>query len=204
MTNEVRDWLISLTCLVLMVAVSFVQWHFALPMGTMGIIEVGGAIGLAAMIGVGLFKGGIVLVAGSLIMMLIGTADWSLALTLLVLALAISAIVGWRMPLDIHLSVNQGITLGLIIGLVFLITRLLLTVLYAYLLTSNWQISFGFGKFALAPDLLAALLYTAIVPLVGLGLRYFTEHIDSNGSGTPSGSVEINLGTKKEDRSNQK
>ena len=53
MTNEVREWLISLTCLVVMVIVSFVQWRFALPMGTIGIIEVGGAFGLAAMIGVG-------------------------------------------------------------------------------------------------------------------------------------------------------
>lgn len=169
MTNEVREWLISLACLVVMVIVSLVQWRFALPMGTIGIIEVGGAFGLAAMIGVGLFKGGIVLVAGALIMMLTETADWILALTLLVVALAIAAVVGWRMPLDIHMSASQGITLGLIVGLVYLLTRLVLTVLYAYLLTANWTVSFGFGKIALAPVLLAALLYAAIVPWLAWG-----------------------------------
>lgn len=198
MTNEVREWLISLACLVVMVIVSFVQWRFALPMGTIGIIDVGGAFGLAAMIGVGLFKGGIVLVAGALIMMLTETADWILALTLLVVALAIAAVVGWRMPLDIHMSASQGITLGLIVGLVYLLTRLVLTVLYAYLLTSNWTVSFGFGKIALAPVLLAALLYAAIVPLAGLGVRHFTEHLSSGGPTKPTGSVEINLSADKD------
>lgn len=178
MTNEVREWLISLACLVVMVIVSLVQWRFALPMGTIGIIEVGGAFGLAAMIGVGLFKGGIVLVAGALIMMLTETADWILALTLLVVALAIAAVVGWRMPLDIHMSASQGITLGLIVGLVYLLTRLVLTVLYAYLLTANWTVSFGFGKIALAPSSWQPCCTRRSSP-GWPGVRHFTEHLSS-------------------------
>lgn len=126
-------------------------------------------------------------------MMLTETADWILALTLLVVALAIAAVVGWRMPLDIHMSASQGITLGLIVGLVYLLTRLVLTVLYAYLLTANWTVSFGFGKIALAPVLLAALLYAAIVPLAGLGVRHFTEHLSSGGPTSRPGQWKLTL-----------
>ncbi|MFC2699750.1 MAG: hypothetical protein ACFN0V_06930, partial [Limosilactobacillus fermentum] len=89
-------------------------------------------------------------------------------------------------------------TLGLIVGLVYLLTRLVLTVLYAYLLTTNWTLSFGFGKIALAPVLLAALLYAAIVSLAGLGVRHFTEHLSPGGPTKPTGSVEINLSADKD------
>lgn len=75
-------------------------------MGMIGIIEVGGVFGLVVMIGVGLFKGGIVLVVGVLIMMLIEMVDWILVLILLVVVLVIVVVVGWWMFLDIYMSVS--------------------------------------------------------------------------------------------------
>ena len=65
-------------------------------------------------------------------------------------------------------------------------------------MTANWTVSFGFGKIAMAPVLLAALLYAAIVPLTGLGVRHFTEHLSSGGPTKPTGSVEINLSADKD------
>ncbi len=152
---------------------------------------------MAAMIGVGLFKGGIVLVAGALIMMLTETADWILALTLLVVALAIAAVVGWRMPLDIHMSASQGITLGLIVGLVYLLTRLVLTVLYAYLLTANWTVSFGFGKIALAPSSWQPCCTRRSSPGWPGGTSLHRA-LELGGPTKPTGSVEINLSADKD------
>lgn len=153
-----------------MVAVSILQWRYALPMGKVGVLELGPAVGLGALVGLGLQFGLLTLVLGMLGMLICGTGDWVNYGAMLVAALVPLVRMSWRRP-PVEWPKNQFLLVGLATGLLYYAATLGLTVLRGALVGHSGPAALAFGRQALAPGLLGGLLIGCVIAVVAMVLQ---------------------------------
>lgn len=168
-------WWLGLT--VVAVILSFVQWRYPLPTGTVT-VQVAGVIVMVIALGMDLRRSYLTFLIVAITIIGLNLRSWLTVLPMLLSLLVISVILRWHTPLNVHLSHAQAINFGLIAGLCQLIGMLLVIFVQALLITSKWDdftLILGMG---LPASLLNGLLDCLLIPPLTLWLRHYTEQVD--------------------------
>ncbi|MDF9445459.1 hypothetical protein P5Z58_09975, partial [Limosilactobacillus mucosae] len=111
MQQRTKDGLWALGLTALMVIVGLLRLLTPLPKGQVA-IELAGIIGLSSMVGLNLRWGAGITTVATIILILLGKADWMTALDMMVDMIMISALIGWQLPRDIKVTHRQAIGVG--------------------------------------------------------------------------------------------
>lgn len=142
---------------IMMVLFALIQWCYALPLGRVGVITIGPAIGLGALIGMGLKRGLMTLLLGAVIMAALGAGDpVNYGAMLIAMLVPVARLAGRPQP--VKLTQNQTHVIGFTTGLLFYAAILGLTVLEGYLVGHTGVVALAFGKQVLAPGLLDGII----------------------------------------------
>lgn len=157
-----RKLIVSLVLAVVMVALALLQWHFALPEGRVGVIELGPALGLGAAFGLGRTNGTLTWVLGLGGMLLVGAGDWVNYGALLVAVILPLIAPLDRQPLNANRRRIRTFTAGLIYGAAMFAG----TLVQGYFVAHTGAGVLAFGRQALAPSLLAGILIGYLTDVV--------------------------------------
>ena len=116
MQQRTKDCLWALGLTALMVIVGLLRLSTPLPSGQVA-IELAGVIGLSAMVGLNLRWGAGITTMGTVILLLLGKADWMTVLDMAVDMVMVSALIGWQLPRDVKVTHRQAIGVGVAAGI---------------------------------------------------------------------------------------
>ena len=171
MQQRTKDcfWALGLTAL--MVIVGLLRLSTPLPSGQVA-IELAGVIGLSAMVGLNLRWGAGITTMGTVILLLLGKADWMTVLDMAVDMVMVSALIGWQLPRDVKVTHRQAIGVGVAAGISQWITAEVLCGIAGDAFAHGTGIM-PFMRLALPATLLTALLYMLLIPPLSLVIRHF-------------------------------
>lgn len=196
MKQRTKDILWAGGLTIVMILVGLIRYQTPLPRGSVA-IELAGVVGLSSMIGLNLRWGAGITTIGTLVLILLGKADWMTALDMVVDMIMIGAFVGWQLPRDLKVTQRQAIGVGIVAGLSQWITAEVLCGIAGDAFAHGTGI-LPFMRLALPVTLLTALLYMFILPLLSMAIRHFTwlPPRDSD-KGSTSRSMVIDLSDHK-------
>lgn len=171
MQQRTKDGLWALGLTALMVIVGLLRLSTPLPKGQVA-IELAGIIGLSSMVGLNLHWGAGITTVATIILILLGKADWMTALDMMVDMIMISALIGWQLPRNIKVTHRQAIGVGVAAGISQWITAEVLCGIAGDAFAHGSGIM-PFMRLALPTTLLTALLYMLLIPPLSLLIRHF-------------------------------
>lgn len=86
-------WTIGMT--IVTILLSFLQWHYPLPIGYIS-VGIAGIVILVAFFAVSIMSSLVTMLVAAIITVLIGETSWAFWLPVLVVVAVLSAVVGWR------------------------------------------------------------------------------------------------------------
>ncbi|WP_295728058.1 hypothetical protein [uncultured Limosilactobacillus sp.] len=168
-------WWFGLT--ILAILLSFVQWRYPLPTGTV-IIQVVGVVVIVMALGLNLLQSYLTMLVVAITLILLNFHNWLTVVPIIIGLLVVSLILRWQTPLSIHMNHTQAINFGLIAGFCQLLGMLLVIFIQALVVTSKWNDFTLILEMGLPAALLNGLLDCLLVPPLTLWLRHYTEQVD--------------------------
>lgn len=164
-------WWIGLTALA--IALSFVEWRYPIPSGTLD-VQVTGVVIAVITLACSVAWSYISLVAVAIVMILVNVQNWWTVVPILLSILVLSVMLQWHLSLTTQLEHSQAIKYGLVVGGVQFIGMLLIVMTQSMMMTKQWDEFLAIIEMALPAAVLNGLLDCLLVPPLTLLVRHYT------------------------------
>ena len=168
------NWWIGLT--ILAVALSFVEWRYPMPTGTLDVQLTGIAIA-GICLGLSVSWSYLTFVIVGLVMLVNNLQNWWILIPILLTMLVLSLMLKWRTSLNTHMEHSQAINFALVVGGVQFIGMILIIAIQAIMMTNQWDEFLAIIEMALPASVLNGLLDCLLVPPLTLLVRHYTENV---------------------------
>lgn len=174
-----KKWLWWICLTVVAIILSFLEWRYPVPTGSLD-VQVMGIIIIAIALGLDVALSYASLVLVTLIMLVVNLQNGLTVLPVLLVLVVISLLLHGNTSLKTHLTHSQAISFGLISGGVQLIGTLVVVAIQSLMMTNKWDVFTAMLRIALPVALLNGLLVCLFVPPLTLGIRHYTEKVTND------------------------
>ncbi|GGI63025.1 hypothetical protein [Limosilactobacillus caviae] len=174
--------LLAIAAGILMLLVSFTGFQTVLPTGE-AFMPLAGVIAVGTAVALGINISFIVTIISTIIMFVLGTADWVILVDFIIVLIVVGLILKKQVPLNIDLNHQQLLWLAIFTGLVQLFFISAFYGLIGLVLTGSPTGGLTFVQLIIPNALLTGLLYGFLVAPISLIFRWVARkalHIDNH------------------------